>query len=69
MYSSRYRVGGISVNTKPVGGSSVNKIVGSGSSLILKVFGGNPVICRYNKQGFLPSMASIPTYMSILCDS
>ena len=59
MYSSRYGVGGISVNTKPVGGSSVNKIVGSGSSVILKVFGGNPVICRKNYYSFIQTTRGV----------
>jgi hypothetical protein len=49
-YSLRYRVGGNSVNTKPVSGSLVNRKSFSGSSVISKVFGGNPVNCRLNNQ-------------------
>jgi hypothetical protein len=37
-YWLRYRVGGNSVNTKPVSGSSVNRKSVSGSSVISKVF-------------------------------
>jgi hypothetical protein len=51
-YSLKYKVGGNSVNTKPVSGSLVNRKSFSGSSIISKVFGGNlyPIFNRVKKK-------------------
>jgi hypothetical protein len=58
-YSLRYRVGGNSVNTKPVSGSSVNRKSVSGSSVISKVFGGNPVNCRIDIIDIIASVSAL----------